>query len=179
MSAHARSSPRANGGVVVSVTPEDYGGAGAPLAGVAFQRRLEQEAFVLGGEDYRAPAQTVVDFLAGRPTDRSLRSSYRPGVRPADLASCLPPWVVAALRDALASFDGSMPGFAAPEAILVGVETRTSAPVQIPREASGEAVGARGLHPTGEGAGAAGGIVTAAVDGIHQARNVLRALGVT
>lgn len=179
MSAHSRSAPRANSGVVVSVDPADFGGGADPLAGVAFQRRWEEAAFELGGGDYHAPAQRLVDFLAGQPSTEPLRSSYRPGVRPTALEGCLPPWVVEPLREGLRRFGGQMPGFVNDEAVLVGVETRTSSPVRIPRTATGEAFGAAGLFPAGEGAGYAGGITTAALDGVRAARHVLAALGLS
>ncbi len=177
MSAHSRSAPRANSGVVVTVDPADFGGGADPLAGIAFQRRFEEAAFELGGGNYHAPAQRLVDFLAGRPTEVPLRSSYRPGVRPAALDGCLPAWVVEPLREGLRRFGAQMPGFENDEAVLVGVETRTSSPVRIPRADSGEALGTAGLFPAGEGAGYAGGITTAALDGVRAARKVLAALG--
>ncbi|MFN7952832.1 MAG: hypothetical protein U0610_14000 [bacterium] len=178
MSAHSRAAPRANSGVVVTVDPADFGGDADPLAGVAFQRRWEQAAFALGGGDYRAPAQRLVDFVAGRSSDAELRTSYRPGVTPTALERCLPEWVVAPLRDGLRRFGEQMPGFASDEAVLVGVETRTSSPIRIPRDDGGEAEGVRGLFPAGEGAGYAGGITTAALDGMRAARRVLHTLGI-
>ncbi len=178
MSAHSRAAPRANSGVVVTVDPADFGGDAHPLAGIAFQRRWEQAAFEAGGGNYRAPAQRLVDFLAGRPSEVELRSSYRPGVTPSHLAACLPAWVVDPLADGLRRFGAQMPGFVSDDAVLVGVETRTSSPLRIPRNDGGEAEGVRGLFPAGEGAGYAGGITTAALDGMRAARNVLRVLGI-
>ncbi len=178
MSAHSRGAPRANSGVVVTVEPRDFGGDRDPLAGIAFQRRWEAAAFELGGGDYRAPAQQLVDFIEERATESELRSSYRPGVRPALLDGCLPEWVAGALRDGLRRFGAEMPGFVNADAVLVGVETRTSSPVRIPRTGKGEAPGAATLYPAGEGAGYAGGITTAALDGMRAARHVLEAAGI-
>ncbi|MBK7971755.1 MAG: hypothetical protein IPK07_00065 [Deltaproteobacteria bacterium] len=177
MSAHSRAAPRANSGVVVSLEASDFGGASDPLAGVAFQRRWEEAAFALGGGDYHAPAQRLVDFLAGRPSEDPLRSSYRPGVTPTALDGCLPGWVIEPLREGLRRFGAQMPGFVNDEAVLVGVETRTSSPIRIPRTGGGEALGTAGLFPAGEGAGYAGGITTAALDGVRAARHALAALG--
>jgi uncharacterized FAD-dependent dehydrogenase len=179
MSASGRPGKLANAGLVVTVRPEDYAPPGkkpGPFDAIAFQRRWEEAAFALGGGGFIAPAQRAPDFLAGRPSDDVPETSYLPGVRPADVAACLPPFVVAALRDSLRAFDRSMPGFAAREAVLVAVESRVSAPVRIPRTPEGEAPGCRGLYPVGEGAGYAGGITSAAVDGIRAAEAVLAQL---
>lgn len=172
MSQYDRSERNANSGLVVSVTPEDY--PGGPLAGIAFQREWEQRAFEVGGGTYDAPAQTVRDFLAGRPSTAlgSVEPSYRPGIRLTDLALCLPAFAVTAIREALPAFERQMPGYAMPDALMTAVETRTSAPIRIPRGESLESVNTAGLYPAGEGAGYAGGILSAAVDGIRVAEAV-------
>ncbi|WP_373498861.1 NAD(P)/FAD-dependent oxidoreductase [Desulfococcus sp.] len=172
MSQYARSARNANSAIVVGVTPEDY--PGGPLSGIAFQRRWEQRAFLLGGENYDAPGQRVEDFLAGRPSTGlgTVRPSYRPGVDLTDLAACLPDYAVDALREAIPAFDRKLRGFAMDDAILTGVETRTSSPLRILRGGDGQSTGLRGLFPAGEGAGYAGGIVSSAVDGIEAAEAV-------
>ena len=172
MSQYARSAPNANSAIVVGVTPEDY--PGGPLAGIDFQRLWERRAFVLGGENYDAPAQRVGDFLAGRPSIAlgAVQPSYRPGVCLTDLAASLPDYAVDALREAIPAFDGKLKGFALDDAILTGVETRTSSPLRILRDRDGRSTGIRGLYPAGEGAGYAGGIVSSAVDGIEAAEAV-------
>ena len=129
-----------------------------------FQRRWERAAFEAGGGDYRAPAQLVGDFLAGRPSTElgDIAPSYIPGVAPTDLARCLPDYAVAAMREALLAFDRQLPGFARPDALMTGVETRTSSPVRIRRGTDFQSVNTAGLFPAGEGAGYAGGILSAA-----------------
>jgi uncharacterized FAD-dependent dehydrogenase len=177
MSQYSRKERNANAGIVVDITPErDY--PGDPLAGVALQRHWESRAFVAGGETYAAPGQRVGDFLAGRPSVAlgEVVPSYRPGVRPANLADCLPGYVVEAIREALPVFGRQIPGFDDPDAVLTGVETRTSSPVRIGRDAGFESLNTRGLYPAGEGAGYAGGILSAAVDGIKVAEAVARGL---
>ncbi len=177
MSSSGRPGRKANAGLVVSVKPEDYasekGKPASPFDGIEYQRRWERLAFELGGGGFVAPAQRVSDFLAGRPTEVELETSYLPGVRPSDVSKCLPPFVTSALRRALREFDKSMRGFAGDDAVLVAVESRVSAPVRIPRDESGEATSVRGLWPVGEGAGYAGGITSAAVDGMRAAEAVL------
>lgn len=167
MSAFARDLENANAALLCNVTPEDFG-EGDVLAGVEFQRRYERLAFALGGRTYRAPAQTVGDFLDGRASTTLGRvvPSYRPGVQLTDLAGCLPDFAVAALREALRIFDGRLRGYAQEDAVLTGVETRSSSPVRVKR---GEDLQSnlRGLYPCGEGAGYAGGIMSAAVDGLR------------
>jgi uncharacterized FAD-dependent dehydrogenase len=173
MSQYSRNERNANAGLVVDITPErDF--PGHPLAGVALQRHWESRAFVAGGGDYAAPAQKVGDLLAGRGSTElgSVTPSYRPGVRPADLADCLPEFVIAAIREALPIFGQQIPGFDHPDAVLTGVETRTSSPVRIARGAGFESLNTAGLYPAGEGAGYAGGILSAAVDGIKVAEAV-------
>ncbi len=173
MSAYAREAENANSALLVGVNPPDYGGEG-PLAGVAFQRRWEHLAFELGGGDYRAPAQLATDFLAGRASTTlgAVRPSYTPGVTLADLAGCLPGFAVSALREALPVLGQKLRGFNQPDAVLTGVETRSSSPVRILRDEFGQNPSLRGLFPAGEGAGYAGGIMSAAVDGLRAAEAV-------
>jgi uncharacterized FAD-dependent dehydrogenase len=178
MSQYSRNERNANAGIVVGVTPADFPSA-HPLAGIEFQRRWEERAFAEGGGTYAAPAQRVGDFLAGRASTElgAVVPSYKPGVRPADLAACLPDYAVAAIREALPAFDRRLRGFATTDAVMTGVETRTSSPVRIPRDAAGfESVNMRGLYPAGEGAGYAGGILSAGVDGIRVAEAVALSL---
>ena len=176
MSQYSRNERNANSAIVVGVTPLDY--PGHPLAGIAFQRHWEELAFAAGGGDYAAPAQRVGDFLQGRPSLAlgAVRPSYTPGVRMCDLAGCLPDFVVAALREALPAFERQIKGFAMDDALLTGVETRTSSPIRIRRGEDGQSVNIRGLFPAGEGAGYAGGILSAAVDGIKAAEAVALSL---
>ena len=172
MSQYSRNERNANAGIVVGVTPADY--PGHPLAGIAFQRRYEQAAFVAGGSTYAAPAQRVGDFLAKR-ASKSLGDvvpSYKPGVTPADIASCLPDFAVAAIREALPMFDRQIKGFALADAVMTAVETRTSSPIRIGRDERLRSLNTRGLYPAGEGAGFAGGILSAGVDGIRIAEAV-------
>jgi len=174
MSQYSRSERNANSGIVVGVTPEDY--PGGPLAGIAFQRHWEERAFELGGGTYEAPGQLVGDFLAGRPSTAfgSVLPSYRPGVRLGDLSSCLPDYAIEAIREALPVFDRKIQGFALHDALLTGVETRTSSPLRIPRGDDFQSLHTEGLYPAGEGAGYAGGILSAAIDGIKVAEAVAR-----
>jgi uncharacterized FAD-dependent dehydrogenase len=173
MSQYSRNERNANAGIVVDVTPElDF--PGHPLAGIDFQRHWEERAFQAGGGTYEAPGQRVGDFLAGRPSTALgvVVPSYKPGVRPADLSVCLPDVATAAIREALPVFGRQIPGFADPDAVLTGVETRTSSPVRIPRGADFQSLNTPGLYPAGEGAGYAGGILSAAIDGIKVAEAV-------
>lgn len=176
MSRFARAEENINGGLLVSVTPEDFASADI-LAGVALQRRLEEAAFTLGGGDYTAPAQTVGDFLAHRPSESggTVRPSYRPGVKWCDLHECLPPFITEALEEALPMLDKKLPGFAAPDAVLTAVETRSSSPVRIVRDESYQS-SLSGLYPCGEGAGYAGGIMSAAADGMRCAEIIIKEL---
>jgi uncharacterized FAD-dependent dehydrogenase len=169
MSQYSRAERNANAGLVVGISPEDY--PGDVLSGIAYQRHWESAAFTAGGGDYRAPAQLVGDFLAGRPSTGlgDVLPSYKPGVTPTDLALCLPDFAVAAMREALLAFDQQLPGFARPDALMTGVETRTSSPIRIPRGFDFQSVNTAGLFPAGEGAGYAGGILSAGVDGIRVA----------
>ena len=186
MSQHSRNERNANSGLVMPVLDADLipfeRFSGDPLAGLAFQRELESQAFRLGGEDYSAPVQRLEDFVAARPSTRlgSVTPSYQPGVTPSDLADLLPEAMVEALREALPAFDTKMAGYAHPDAVLTGVETRTSSPLRIPRDAQLESLNVSGLTPAGEGAGFAGGILSAAIDGIRAAEAVaLRLLSTT
>jgi hypothetical protein len=181
MSQYSRDERNANSGIVVGVTPEDYsseGDPGGPLAGIEFQRRWEARAFELGGGTYDAPGQLVGDFLAGRPSTAfgAVLPSYRPGVRLGDLSSSLPDYAIAAIREALPAFDRQIRGFAMRDALLTGVETRTSSPVRIPRNEDFQSLNTEGLYPAGEGAGYAGGILSAGVDGIKVAEAVALSL---
>ncbi len=145
---------------------------------LALQRDLESRAFIAGGSTYAAPVQRVEDFLAGRPSSELgiVTPSYKPGVTPTDLAPVMPDYVITAIRQALPAFDARLPGFALPDAVLTGVETRTSSPVRIRRDAEGQSINTLGLYPGGEGAGYAGGILSAAVDGIRVAEAVAAAI---
>jgi hypothetical protein len=169
MSQYSRAERNANAGIVVGISPADY--PDDVLAGVDFQRRLESAAFLAAGGDYRAPGQLVGDFLAGRPSTAlgDVLPSYKPGVTPTDLARCLPDFAIAAMREALLAFDRQMPGFARPDAVMTGVETRTSSPIRIRRGWDFQSLNTPGLFPAGEGAGYAGGILSAGVDGIRVA----------
>jgi len=171
MSQYSRNERNANSGIVVGITPEqDY--PGSPLAGVEFQRRWESRAFELGGGNYQAPGQLVGDFLAGKPSRNfgTVQPSYTPGVHLCDLSSALPDYVIAAIREALPAFAKQIRGFDLPDAVLTGVETRTSSPIRIKRhDVDLQSINTRGLYPAGEGAGYAGGILSAAVDGIRVA----------
>jgi hypothetical protein len=172
MSLYARSAPNANSALLVGVGLGDFGSS-HPLAGVEFQRRWERLAFALGGGNYNAPAQLVGDFLAGRASTGfgDVTPSYRKAVRPANLEDCLPSYVLETLREALPELDKKLRGFAAPDAVMTGVETRSSSPVRISRRENFEA-GIGGLYPAGEGAGYAGGIISSAVDGIKAAEAI-------
>ena len=172
MSQYSRNERNANAGIVVGITPEDY--PGHPLAGIEFQRRWEARAFAAGGSNYSAPAQLVGDFLARRPSTApgAVAPSYTPGVLMTDLGQCIPDYAADAIREALPAFAQQIDGFAMNDAVLTGVETRTSSPLRIRRNARYESVNVRGLYPAGEGAGYAGGILSAAIDGIEAAEAV-------
>jgi len=169
MSQYSRNERNANSGIVVGITPVDY--PGDVLAGVEFQRKWEARAFELGGKNYSAPGQLVGDFLAGRASASlgMVQPSYTPGVTPTDLSTALPDYAIAAIREALPAFDKQIKGFAMNDAVLTGVETRTSSPVRIRRGDNFQSMNTLGLYPAGEGAGYAGGILSAAVDGIEVA----------
>ncbi len=177
MSQYSRAEFNANSGLVVGIDPErDY--PGHPLAGIELQRRLEALAYVAGGSSYAAPGQKVGDFLAGRASTEfgAVIPSYKPGVHLTDLAECLPPFVIDALREALPIFGRQIAGYDHPDAMMTGVETRTSAPIRITRGPDGQSLNLAGLFPAGEGAGYAGGILSAGVDGIKAAEAVARAI---
>ena len=172
MSEYARDRENINGALLVNVTPADFP-TDHPLAGITFQRQLEEAAFTLGGGDYHAPCQRVEDFLLHRPSTGALgvRPSYRPGVRWCDLHACLPDFVARTLELALPELERKLPGYAAPDALLTAVESRSSAPVRIPRDETYQA-NLRGVYPCGEGAGYAGGILSAAADGMRCAEHI-------
>jgi len=177
MSQYSRAERNANAGIVVGVTPEiDY--PDGPLSGIDLQRHWESRAFIAGGGTYAAPAQRVEDFLAGRASTTlgAVVPSYKPGVTPTDLALCLPDFAVTAIREALPAFGKQIAGFDMADAVMTGVETRTSSPVRIRRDASLQSLNTRGLYPAGEGAGYAGGIFSAGVDGIRVAEALARNL---
>lgn len=169
MSQYERSGKNANSGIVVGITPEDY--PGNPLAGIDFQRQWEDRAFELGGKTYEAPGQLVGDFLAQRPSTAvgAVKPTYKPGIHWCDLSTSLPEYAIAAIREALPVFDQRIPGFAMDDAVLTGVETRTSSPIRIKRGDDCQSLNTKGLYPAGEGAGYAGGILSAGVDGIKVA----------
>lgn len=173
MSQYSRNERNANSAIVVGIDPErDY--PGHPLAGIELQRQLESAAFVLGGSNYDAPAQRVADFLAGRPSTElgDVQPSYTPGVKLTDLSTVLPDFAIAAIREAIPEFDKQIRGFAREDGLLTGVETRTSSPLCIKRGADCQSINTKGLYPAGEGAGYAGGIWSAAIDGIKVAEAV-------
>jgi len=181
MSQYSRNERNANAAIVVGIDPADFApfdASGSPLAGIALQRALERHAYVLGGENYNAPAQLVGDFIAGRPSNElgSVVPSFQPGVSPCGLDSALPDYAIAAIREALPAFGRQLRGFDMHDAVLTAVETRTSSPVRIKRDETLQSLNTRGLYPAGEGAGYAGGILSAGVDGINVAEAV--ALGI-
>jgi uncharacterized protein len=167
MSQYSRNERNANAGMVVGIDPRDY--PGGPLAGIVLQRELESRAFVLGGGTYEAPGQLVGDFIAGRPSTQlgGVEPSYKPGVQMGDLHAALPGYAIEALREALPAFGRKIKGFDMPDAVLTGVETRTSSPLKITRGEDYQSLNVRGLYPAGEGASYAGGILSAGVDGIR------------
>jgi uncharacterized FAD-dependent dehydrogenase len=179
MSNSSRSSQWANAGLVVQVAPADFAAEGfeGPLAGLAWQRKWERKAFELAGGGYRAPAQRLSAWLGSRPAADLARSSYRPGAVPADLDALFPAPVRDALRASLRTFDRRMRGFVTDEAILLGVETRTSSPCTLVRGEDLQSPGISGLYPCGEGAGYAGGITSSAVDGVRVAERIAAELG--
>jgi uncharacterized protein len=178
MSQYSRNERNANAGIVVGIDPRDFPGheAGDALAGIELQRQLESHAFVLGGGNYAAPAQLVGDFVAGRPSTGlgSINPSYKPGVLMGDLSSALPGYAIDALREAFPAFGRKIKGFDIHDAVLTGVETRTSSPIRITRGDDLHSVNVRGLYPAGEGASYAGGILSAGVDGIRVAEALAR-----
>ena len=178
MSQYSRNERNANAGIVVGISPEqDY--PGDPLAGMRFQRELESRAYVLGGSDYCAPGQLIGDFLANRPSTKfgEVTPSYTPGVHLTNLDTVLPEYAISAIREAIPAFAKQIPGFDLADGVLTGVETRTSSPIRIKRnDDTLQSINTKGLYPTGEGAGYAGGILSAAVDGIRVAEAVSLAM---
>jgi uncharacterized FAD-dependent dehydrogenase len=173
MSQYSRNERNANAAIVVGIEPEiDY--PDHPLAGIELQRQLEQAAYHLGGGDYQAPAQLVGDFLNNTPSTqlKSVEPSYKPGVALGDLSAALPQFAIDAIREAIPEFDKKINGFAMNDAILTGVETRSSSPISIKRDKDFQSINTQGLYPAGEGAGYAGGIFSAAIDGIKVAEAV-------
>ncbi len=172
MSQYSRNERNANSGIVVGITPADF--PGDALAGIEFQREWEKRAYLAGGSDYFAPAQLVGDFIARRPSTAlgAVTPSYAPGVRPTDISTCVPDYAAAAIREALPAFDRQIRGYAMNDAVLTAVETRTSSPIRIKRGKDCQSINTRGLYPAGEGAGYAGGILSAAIDGIEVAEAV-------
>jgi len=176
MSNARRSGRFANSGVVVQVTPDDlrrHGIGDSPLAGIEFQRQLERAAFLATTAPYAAPAMRLTDFVARRASGTLAASSYKPGIEPFDLWQLFPEWLASPLADGLRGFDRKMRGYVTAEANLLGVESRTSSPVRIVRGESMQVPGFAGLYPIGEGAGYAGGIVSAAVDGLKAAEQII------
>ncbi len=180
MSQYSRNERNANSAIVVGITPEDYPGFPAnPLAGVDLQQHWESQAFLLGGSNYNAPGQLMGDFVANRPSTAlgSVVPSYTPGVSMGDLSNALPDYAITALREAFPAFNKQIPGYFMHDAVLTGVETRTSSPIRIKRhEQSLQSINTNGLYPAGEGAGYAGGILSAAVDGIKVAEAMAMAM---
>ncbi|EAZ99319.1 NAD(P)/FAD-dependent oxidoreductase [Marinobacter sp. ELB17] len=169
MSQYSRAERNANSAIVVGIDPSDY--PGNPLAGIDFQRALERNAYVLGGSNYDAPAQKVGSFLKGTPSETvgSVVPSFQPGIKLTDLSKALPDFCIEAIREAIPVFNRKIKGFALEDALLTGVETRTSAPICIKRGKDFQSINTQGLYPAGEGAGYAGGILSAAIDGIKVA----------
>jgi uncharacterized FAD-dependent dehydrogenase len=178
MSYHARNSGVANSALIVTVGPADFGGSSV-LAGIDFQRKLESKAFQLGGSNYAAPVQKVADFFNREPSGefRQLKPTYLPGYTPANLWELLPADICRAVSDGIRHFGRQLRGFDWPEAVLTGVETRTSAPVRILRDERRQAVGVSGIYPIGEGAGYAGGIISSALDGWKTAEEIINKYG--
>ena len=174
MSNSHRSAKFANAGIVAAVTLEDFAREGftGPLAGLEWQRKWEKAAFVLGGGGYLAPAMRVSDYLANAKPSALGDTTYRPGLTPADVNQLFPEPVKVALKEALRGFDRKMRGFASGDGVLIGIEARTSAPLRITRGDDFQATALRGLYPVGEGCGYAGGIVSAAVDGLRAAEQI-------
>jgi len=175
MSYYKRDGENANSAVVVSVGPKDFG-SDHPLAGIEFQRHYEKLAFKVGGENYNAPSQLVGDFLKDRKSKAlgKIKPTYMPEITFGNLNECLPDYVIAAIKEALPVFDNKIRGFASSDAILTGIETRTSAPVRIDRNEDLQSISLKGIYPSGEGAGYAGGIISAAVDGLRVAEGIMK-----
>ena len=175
MSEYKRDKKNANSAIVVSVGPKDFEGD-SPLAGIEFQRHYESLAYKVGGENYNAPVQLVGDFLKDNISDKigSIKPSYTLGYELTNLTKCLPSYVTDAIKEALPKFDYKINGFAREDAILTGIETRTSAPIRIDRNEEFQSISLEGLYPAGEGAGYAGGIISAAVDGLKIAESIMK-----
>jgi uncharacterized FAD-dependent dehydrogenase len=177
MSQYSRNERNANAAIVVGIEPEkDF--PGDPLAGIELQRKIEKAAFVLGGKNYNAPVQLVGDYLNGKASTsrRAIEPSYKPAVTYTDLSSLLPDFANQALREAIPAFDKKIRGFAREDATLTAAETRTSSPICIKRDTTYQSINVKGLYPAGEGAGYAGGILSAAVDGIRVAEAMALAI---
>jgi uncharacterized FAD-dependent dehydrogenase len=175
MSEYARDKENANSALLVQINTEDFNSE-HPLAGVEFQRKWERIAFELGGWDYSAPAQLVSDFLLDQPSKKlgDVTPSYLPNIKLTNLKKCLPDYVVESMREAILALDKKMQGFALPDAVMTGIETRSSAPIRIDRQPETMlSVNAMGLYPIGEGAGYAGGIISASIDGIKAAEQII------
>jgi len=178
MSQYSRNERNANSAVVVGIDPSDY--PGHPLAGIEFQRQLESNAYLIGGKNYDAPAQKVGDFLKGKSSEHlgKIEPSFKPGIKLTDLSEALPDFCIEAIREAIPAFNRKIKGFALDDALLTGVETRTSSPISIKRGADLQSLNTKGLYPAGEGAGYAGGIMSAAIDGIKVAEAIALSMNV-
>ena len=174
MSQYSRNERNANAGIVVGIAPDDF--PGGPLAGMALQRQLESHAYELGGSNYEAPGQLVGEFIAGKASTQlgTVEPSYKPGVKLGDLSTALPHYAIEAIREALPAFGKKIKGFDMHDAVLTGVETRTSSPLKMTRGEDFQSLNTRGLYPAGEGASYAGGILSAGVDGIKVGEAVAR-----
>jgi len=173
MSQYSRSERNANSAIVVDISPEqDF--PGNPLAGIDLQRKLEEQAYELGGSNYDAPAQLIGDFLKGKSSENlgEVQPSYTPGIKLTDLSKVLPQFAIDALREAIPAFNKQIRGFSTNDGLLTGVETRTSSPISIKRDKTFQSINTKGLYPAGEGAGYAGGILSAGIDGIKAAEAV-------
>lgn len=177
MSEHARNGINANSALLVSVTPEDFNSS-HPLAGIEFQRELERKAYIAGGGGYKAPCCTVSDFLSGKVSQNfsGVLPTYKPGVVKYPLFELLPGFMAQGIREGIIAFDKKLKGFSDGGAVLTGIESRSSSPVRIERDISCQSVNVKGLYPCGEGAGYAGGIVSAAVDGIRAAEGIINSI---
>ena len=173
MSSAKRNGEFGNSAVVVNVRVDDFAANDHPLSGLDFRRRWEQQAFLLGGSNYSAPAQKLIDFLQNKQLAIIRRTSFRPDVKSSSLEEALPEFVTQALRIGIKEFEQKMPGFITEDANLIGVETRTSSPVRICRKANGKSESVEGIYPCGEGAGYAGGIISSALDGMKAAQNLI------
>ncbi|MDE2430840.1 MAG: hypothetical protein KGM99_19140, partial [Burkholderiales bacterium] len=173
MSQYSRNERNANSAIVVGISPTDY--PGHPLAGIELQRQLEEQAYHLGGGNYNAPGQLIGDFLSNKASTMlgAVEPSYKPGITLCNLSAALPDYAITAIREAIPEFDKKIKGFALSDGVLTGVETRTSSPIRIKRSDNDlQSINTRGLYPAGEGAGYAGGILSAGVDGIKIAEAV-------